>query len=63
MQIGELAANMSSHLRDVANSGKPLLLTKHGRPHVTVVSHDWYERAVAALERETTDAVREASMT
>jgi|GEM_PF-6542384 len=53
MLVGEFVANPSGNMRAVAESGEPLPIELYRKPHTTLVPTKLWERAQAALERET----------
>lgn len=52
MSTEDFRANLAAAIKSVARSGKPLQVTKHGKPYATVVSPELWKRAEAALVRE-----------
>ena len=46
--FGEFRANASQLIRGVRETGRPVVVTQHGRPAAVVVSVQWYDRIVDA---------------
>lgn len=63
MKIGEFVqTGVSGKVQAVVDSGEPLPLTRHNKPHVTVVPTSLWEEAEAALQRERARLAAEESM-